>query len=154
VLVGQHLKIDTSIFDSIFRTQRFKQSEKQAKDIAIDALEKVGLGKHLNGISGAIPYGMQKKLEIARALVMNPELLILDEPTAGMNAVESIEQITLIKQIQRDRNLSVILIEHNMKLMMEMADRILAMDAGREIAQGTPSEIQDNELVLSAYMGE
>ena len=154
VLVGQHLSVNTTLFDTIFRTPRYRSAEKQAEEKARRALEMVGLAGHEDDIAGAMPYGMQKKLEIARALVMEPHLLILDEPTAGMNAVESEEQIALIKRIQTEQHIAVILIEHNMKLMMKMADRILAMDAGREIAQGVPAEIQNNERVIRAYLGE
>ena len=154
VLVGQHLSLESNLFDAIFRTKRYKKSEERARETAMDALRMVGLEKHVYDYAGAMPYGMQKKLEIARALVMRPKLLILDEPTAGMNAVESQEQISLIKKIQHDHEIAVILIEHNMKLMMEMADRILAMDAGKEIAQGLPAEIQNNQLVIKAYLGE
>jgi len=154
VLVGQHLSIKANLFDAILKTKRFRQSEKDANDIAVKALTMVNLQDHIDDFAGAMPYGMQKKLEIARALVMSPKLLILDEPTAGMNAVESEEQIALVKRIQDERGIAVILIEHNMKLMMKMADRILAMDAGKEIAQGLPSEIQNNERVIRAYIGE
>lgn len=154
VLVGQHLSVNTTLFDAIFRTPRYRSAERQAEEKARRALEMVGLAGHEDDIAGAMPYGMQKKLEIARALVMEPHLLILDEPTAGMNAVESEEQIALIKRIQTEQHIAVILIEHNMKLMMKMADRILAMDAGREIAQGVPAEIQNNERVIRAYLGE
>ena len=154
VLVGQHLSLESNLFDAIFRTKRYKKCEEKARETAMDALRMVGLEKHVYDYAGAMPYGMQKKLEIARALVMRPKLLILDEPTAGMNAVESQEQISLIKKIQHEHEIAVILIEHNMKLMMEMADRILAMDAGKEIAQGLPAEIQNNQLVIKAYLGE
>lgn len=154
VLVGQHLSLKSNLFDAIFRTKRYKKSEERAREMAIDALKMVGLEKHIHDYAGAMPYGLQKKLEIARALVMGPKLLILDEPTAGMNAVESQEQISLIRRIQHEQEIAVILIEHNMKLMMEMADRILAMDAGKEIAQGLPAQIQSNQLVIKAYLGE
>lgn len=154
VQVGMHTHIQENLIDAIFKTKKYRNHEQEARERAAEALKMVGLEGHLMDYAGDMPYGMQKKLEIARALVMEPKLLILDEPTAGMNAVESEEQIELVKRIQAERHIAVILIEHNMKLMMRMADYVLAMDAGREIAQGVPEKIQNNERVIRAYLGE
>lgn len=120
----------------------------------MEALQLVGLEKNAEDFAGAIPYGAQKRLELARALVMEPQLLMLDEPTAGLNGVESEELMMLVKEIQQKNQISIILIEHNMKLMMKLSDRVLVMDAGREIALGVPEEIQSNPVVIKAYLGE
>ena len=154
VQVGMHTHIRENLIDAIFKTPKYRRYEEESRLRANRALEMVGLEKQMDNYAGAMPYGMQKKLEIARALVMDPQLLILDEPTAGMNAVESEEQIQLVKRIQEERQIAVILIEHNMKLMMKMADYVLAMDAGKEIAKGVPEEIQNNERVIRSYLGE
>ncbi len=154
VIVGEHLANDSNFFDAVFRTKRFRQNEKRARELAMTELEKVGLAGNASDFVSELPYGMQKKLEIARALVMKPKLLILDEPTAGMNSVEAKEQIDLVKKLNQETGLSVILIEHNMKLLMNSVNRVLAIDAGKEIARGLPSEVQNNSRVISAYLGE
>lgn len=154
VLIGEHINIKTNAVDAILHTKAWKARENEALKTAEQALEQVGLDKVVEEIAGSLPYGMQKRLELARALVTKPELLLLDEPTGGMNSVESTELMGLVKSIQKDMGISVILIEHNMKLMMKMADRILAMDAGKEIAHGIPEEVQVNPEVIRAYLGE
>ena len=135
VIVGEHLENTSNFFDAVFRTKRFRENEERARARAYEQLEKVGLSANANDFVSELPYGMQKRLEIARALAMDPKLLILDEPTAGMNAVEAAEQIALVKKLNEQTGLSVILIEHNMKLLMDSVHRVLAIDAGREIAR-------------------
>lgn len=154
ILVGQHLTISNSPWDILFHGRHYRETERKARERAMEALELVGLEKNADDFAGAIPYGAQKRLELARALVMNPQLLMLDEPTAGLNGVESEELMMLVKEIQQKNQISIILIEHNMKLMMKLSDRVLVMDAGREIALGVPAEIQINPVVIKAYLGE
>lgn len=154
ILVGQHLTISNSPLDTLFHGKRYREAEKKARSRAMEALQLVGLEKNAEDFAGAIPYGAQKRLELARALVMEPQLLMLDEPTAGLNGVESEELMMLVKEIQQKNQISIILIEHNMKLMMKLSDRVLVMDAGREIALGVPEEIQSNPVVIKAYLGE
>ncbi len=154
ILVGQHLTISNSPWDILFHGKHYRETERKARERAMEALELVGLEKNADDFAGAIPYGAQKRLELARALVMDPRLLMLDEPTAGLNGVESEELMMLVKEIQQRNQISIILIEHNMKLMMKLSDRVLVMDAGREIALGVPAEIQSNPVVIKAYLGE
>lgn len=154
VLVGQHLTVKSSPLANLFHTKAYKQAESDARDRAMEALRMVGLENNVNDFAGSIPYGAQKRLELARAMVMNPKLLMLDEPTAGLNGVESEELMMLVKEIQQKNGISIILIEHNMKLMMKLSDRVLVMDAGKQIALGVPEEIQANPVVIKAYLGE
>lgn len=154
ILVGQHLTIPSSPIDILFHNRHYKETEQKARDRAMEALALVGLEKNADDFAGALPYGAQKRLELARALVMEPKLLMLDEPTAGLNGVESEDLMMLVKEIQQRDQISIILIEHNMKLMMKLSDRVLVMDAGREIALGVPAEIQSNPVVIKAYLGE
>ena len=154
VLVGQHLSMKTNAFDVMFHGKHYKAVEAEAREKASKALARVGLEKNTEDFAGALPYGAQKRLELARALVMDPKLLMLDEPTAGLHGVESEELMMLVKQIQTDNQISIILIEHNMKLMMKLSDRVLVMDAGRKLALGVPAEIQSNQAVIKAYLGE
>lgn len=154
VLVGQHLTIQASPVANLFHTKSWKRHEEEGRERALEALRMVGLENSVDDFAGSIPYGAQKRLELARALVMDPKLLMLDEPTAGLNGVESENLMMLVKDIQQEHKISIILIEHNMKLMMKLSDRVLVMDAGREIALGVPEEVQANPVVIKAYLGE
>ena len=153
VMIGEHIHVDCNLFDCVFRTPRFRRAEEATRQKALVALKQVGLENMATELAGGMSYGMQKRLELARALVADPELLLLDEPTAGMNDVEAEELMDLVSRIKKEQNISIILIEHNMKVMMKTAERIMAIDAGTKIAEGTPVEIQNNELVIRAYLG-
>lgn len=133
---------------------KVKRGEKALQEKAMEFLEMVGIGDKAHVRANALPYGLQRKLEIARALALEPTLLLLDEPAAGMNPEESLELARLIKQIQVKLNLTVFLIEHHMDLIMELCDQIFVVNFGRELAKGSPEEIQSNPAVLKAYLGE
>lgn len=152
-LIGQNINIDTNFMDNLLHTKKFKTEEEKAKGLVWEALRLVGLSGMEKEIAGCMPYGQQKRLELARALMCEPQLLLLDEPTAGMNSVEAQELMELVQTIKEEKKISIILIEHNMKVMMRVAQRIVAMDTGRKIAEGTPEEIQTNEHVIRAYLG-
>ncbi len=133
---------------------KVKRCEKELRQKAMLYLELVGIGDYAYKQASALPYGLQRKLEIARALALEPELLLLDEPAAGMNPEESMELSHLIRDIQQKLNLTVFLIEHHMDLVMEICDHLYVINFGRELAEGNPEEIQANPAVLKAYLGE
>jgi branched-chain amino acid transport system ATP-binding protein len=153
VMIGRHCRTKAFIFGAIFRTPATRKEEKNIIDTSYSILEKVGLAGFANEFADNLPYGAQRRLEIARALATEPLLLLLDEPAAGMNPQETLELDKLIKQISVDGQ-AILLIEHDMKLVMSLSDRIFVMDYGKKIAQGTPLEIRENPAVIKAYLGE
>jgi branched-chain amino acid transport system ATP-binding protein len=153
VLVGQHTQLRTSLLDALLRTRTKVKTETEARERAEELLRFVGLEEKAGEFAANLAYGEQRRLELARALGNRPRLLLLDEPTAGMNPVEAAEMVELIKKV-REMGVTILLIEHNMRVMMGIAEWIMAMDAGRKIAEGTPQDIQSNELVIKAYLGE
>jgi ABC-type branched-subunit amino acid transport system ATPase component len=130
------------------------KTEKRLRDMALDLLNVVGLGEYADRVASTLPYGLQRKLEIARALALRPKLLLLDEPAAGMNPRESLELVELIQRIHDQFKVSIILIEHHMDVVMSLCQWITVLNFGSKIAEGTPEEIQTNPLVLQAYLGE
>ncbi|MDY9921638.1 MAG: ABC transporter ATP-binding protein [Synergistota bacterium] len=148
----QHYKY--SFFEAVSHLGRWKSMEKATRDESMGLLERVGLADRADQAAGNLPYGLQRRLEIARAISLRPDLLLLDEPAAGMNA-EEVEQLNeLIKLIHSDFNLTILLIEHHMDMVMEICPHIVCMNFGAKIAEGSPDEIQSHPEVLKAYLGE
>jgi len=152
VLVGTHIKTKYSFFDSTFRTPRFQREEDEKVLEAIQILQSIGLDNRRNDYAQNLPYGDQRKLEIARAIATGAKVLLLDEPAAGMNPQESAELLQFIRQLKA-KGYTIILIEHDMSVVMNISDRIYVIDHGKPIAQGLPAEIADNERVIEAYLG-
>jgi branched-chain amino acid transport system ATP-binding protein len=154
VLVGMHARLNARLLSILFQTAAVKQEEANARRLARDLLNYVGLGSaRANEMSKNLPYGDQRRLEVARALATDPQLLLLDEPTAGMNPQETAELTRLIRRIRDERNITVLLIEHDMKVVMDISERITVLDRGTKIAEGSPEEVRTNEQVIEAYLG-
>jgi branched-chain amino acid transport system ATP-binding protein len=153
VLVAQFRHRSISPLPLLLRSKRFCTAESKSREEAIGFLEFVGLARYTEAASGSLAYGLQRRLEIARALATKPRLLLLDEPAAGMNPQETVEMVQLISRI-RDRGLAILLIEHHMKVVMSISDEIMVLDHGIPIAHGTPEEIRKNPQVIKAYLGE
>ena len=151
ILVAKHLKRSSNLFSAAFRINREEEAQQRREVLAL--LEIVGLADVKDELATSLPYGKQRRLEIARALATRPKLLLLDEPAAGMNPQETQELTQFIGQIRKDFDVTIVLIEHHMDLVMDISDRIYVLDFGRLIAQGTPEEIQKNEKVIDAYLG-
>ena len=154
VMIGRHCRTRTSIVDAIVSSRRALREERETVDKSYRLLQRVGLADVADEFSRNLPYGAQRRLEIARALATDPFLLLLDEPAAGMNPQETRELDELIVRIRAEDRLAILLIEHDMKLVMNISDRIYVMEYGKEIAQGTPREIKENPRVIEAYLGE
>ena len=153
VAVGFHTRVRSGLWDALSRSRRFHTEEKKIFRHSMDLLGFVGLEPQANEIAGHLSYGSQKRLEIARALATEPKLLLLDEPVAGMNPVEKEEISTLIRAI-RNRGVSILLIEHDMRVVMPLCKRIVVLDEGQKIAEGSPDEIKNHARVIKAYLGE
>jgi len=153
VLIAKHLHVNYNFLSATLRLPKALYGERQMKNECEELLERLGLTAVKNEISSSLPYGMQRHLEIARALATNPKLLLLDEPAAGMNPHETDELTAFIKTVKDDYHLTVFMIEHHMDLVMEISDRIYVLDFGQTIAKGTPDEIQNNDRVIQAYLG-
>ena len=151
VLIAKHCRTTSNVFSAAFRLNR-KEEAAQRAEVA-QLLETVGLSDVQNELATSLPYGKQRRLEIARALAAEPKLLLLDEPAAGMNPQETDELTAFIAEMRDRFHLTVFLIEHHMNLVMDISERIYVLDFGELIAQGTPAEIQNNQRVIDAYLG-
>ncbi|HVO89708.1 MAG TPA: ABC transporter ATP-binding protein [Casimicrobiaceae bacterium] len=152
VMIGRHVRTHATVFGAIVRNTRTLEEERAITRRAYELLEYVGVHKRANDLAKHLPYGDQRRLEIARALATDPKLLALDEPAAGMNATETAGLKGLLEHIRRDGT-TVLLIEHDMKLVMSVCDRVLVLDYGKKIAEGPAAEVQRNEKVIAAYLG-
>lgn len=154
VMVGRHCRTKAGILGAIFRGLTTREEERGIVSMSYDLLKLVGLEKYVNETAKNLPYGAQRRLEIARALATEPFILLLDEPAAGMNPQETAELDELITRIRDEEDISILLIEHDMKLVMNISDRIFVVDYGRKIAEGSPERIKEDPVVIKAYLGE
>ncbi len=154
VMIGRHCRSSAGIIGAIAKNKATRHEEKKIVEDSYAVLEKIGLAEFVNEFAKNLPYGAQRRLEIARAMATEPFLLLLDEPAAGMNPLETRELDELIVRIRDQEGITILLIEHDMKLVMSLSDRIYVVDYGKKIAQGTPQEIKNNPAVIKAYLGE
>jgi branched-chain amino acid transport system ATP-binding protein len=153
LLISQHMLIKSSPLDAIFRTPKYSQEENKIVNDSINLLERFDLKQIMHEPAGKLPFGLQRKLEVARALMARPKLLLLDEPATGLSVEEIDEMMKFVLMIKKDYNLTIIVIEHHMQVIMSICPRILVLDHGETIAVGSPEQIQNDQKVIEAYLG-
>lgn len=153
VMIGSHIRYETGFVRQLFSSPKTRREEKDTIYRAEEIMEKMGLLPYRDVYCGALPYGIRKKVEIARVLMSDPVMIILDEPAAGLNETETDELCDLIRAACKEMNLTVLLIEHDMGLVMKLCDRITAISFGKHIGSGTPTEVRENEAIKEAYLG-
>ncbi|WP_088319962.1 ABC transporter ATP-binding protein [Kineosporia sp. R_H_3] len=154
VMVAMHSHMKSGILSTILRTPAQRREEAQARDTARELLDFVGIGKTAEEYARNLSYGDQRRLEVARALALRPRVLLLDEPTAGMNPQESARFVDFVHRVRDERQVSVLLIEHDMSVVMRVSERITVLDRGQNIAEGSPDDIRNNQRVVEAYLGK
>jgi branched-chain amino acid transport system ATP-binding protein len=154
IKIAQYSKINYHLADAFLRTKHYQEEEKEAEERAHQLLDTLGISHYADQLALNLPYGDQRRVEMARALALKPGLLLLDEPTAGMSPAEMIKMAELIKEVKEKFDLTIFLIEHRMRVVMGICERILAIDFGALIGQGTPEEIRNDPKVKKAYLGE
>ena len=154
LLVAMHSHLKSGITSTILRTPKQRREEREAEERAQEILDFAGVGKWTHEFACNLSYGDQRRLEVARALALQPKVLLLDEPTAGMNPQESQVFIDFVRRLVKERDISIMLIEHDMKVVMSVSERITVLDQGEKIAEGTPDQIKNNARVVEAYLGK